>query len=225
MSDITILIQGPLDEISISAVQYYKTIGPIVISYWDNSNESLLEELKNDTIIYTKNKLPGTKEYKQATADMQFWSVYHGLAAVQTKFVIRTRSDEWYGNLDPLIAKLDINKIICGNIFFKRWSNFQNHIGDHLFIGETAWLLEAYRLITHEPEHFRQWKYAEQILTYGLARSKNMKAELTKDYVKSMIDVIDINELKPFIAQYRAAKQTYKDFFHDPSVIKNIAEL
>ena len=130
MSDFTVLVQGPLDETSLENLDYYKTIGPVVISCWNTDDFSKLSrfDLSSTTILAEtppqKNIIKYGKQYK--TFHLQVFGIYYGLTQVKTRFVIRTRSDEFYKNLDPLLKKFeqDTGKVVCGNIFFHKWFTF-----------------------------------------------------------------------------------------------------
>ena len=63
-SNLTILIQGPLNDISLSNISYYKSIGEVIISYWDADDKSILKKLS-----YENNKVKITKTPTTATAN------------------------------------------------------------------------------------------------------------------------------------------------------------
>ena len=227
--DISVLIQGPLNRISLDNLEYYKSIGPVVISYWENDPFEFLHEydLINCTLI-TK-PVPSYNRYHHVsgsdTFNYQINSIFNGFSVVKTPYVIRTRSDEMWGNLSPLIEKFtkDMQKVVCGNIFFRKWSQYQYHIGDHLFIGDTKRLLNIYQLALDCFEKYANERTPESII--GLAALDLAEFERSKDNFIKIFDVIDINLLKPFVAHYRHNNQWFRDDFNDGSCAKTIEEL
>jgi len=194
----TVLVQGPLNSISLDQLECYCKYGDIVISTW-GGDLSLLSCVSNVNI--TVRDLPTKKQqtYKQPTAAFQFWSIYYGLQLVQTPFVIRTRSDEYYGNFDPL---LDVfynatHKITCGNIFFKTWGRASFHMGDHLFVGATGILREAYRRLCHEFVRFNAFGYAEQSAANAIMEVLTCKkGGCTREDFVNCFDVVNIRGSK-----------------------------
>lgn len=218
-SDLTILIQGPLNRVSLdqNQIRAYQGNGHIIVSHWDDDPKS---EIPDGVEIITSH-FPGTKGYVQPTADRQFWGIFYGLEKVQTEFVVRTRSDEFW-NLEPLIEEYfagDTGRVLCGNIFFKK--GFPYHLGDHVFIGQTALLRAAYHFLCHD--HRYGGDYAEAALAKALMDAKGMPHN--KDSFKTLFDLIDINRLKPFRAAYRSAEIVYDNHFEDPNVFTNRDQL
>lgn len=235
MSDISILIQGPLDKTSLSYLDYYKTIGPVVISHWDNDDLSLLNsyDLSGCKIIFTTPPEKGSMYNRWDTFILQVISIMSGLRGVDTPYVLKTRSDERYGNLNPLIEKFNINqsKIVCGNIFFKKWDVMNAHIGDHLYIGSTDLLLESYINICKFHEVYDAAKYPEQILVWAIMHillNQEIKRDdlLTeKDEFMKIFDIVDINKMTPFIAKFNYANMEFIDIFEFKYIIKSMGQL
>ncbi len=230
MSDISVLIQGPLNKTSLECVKYYSTIGPVVICYWDIDDMSLLNKYNLTNCILVKYPMPlSLLPYKSNTFMYQICSIVYGLRNIDTLYVIRTRSDERYENLQPLIEKFDEDKlkIVCGNIFFKKWGVKTHHIGDHLFLGNAKVLLEAYEnmrefAITYhkngDPEQIAAKAIMEVLLKAGVCFDD-------KELFKSIFDVIDINTLAPFIASWTHQKKTYVNDFSYPNTICTMEDL
>jgi len=223
MDDLSILIQGPLNEISLSNLGYYRTLGTVVISCWDSDDLSLLLPYAQDRAIrVTKNPLPTHKVYHQPTFDFQVHSVMHGMDAVDTEYVIRTRSDERWGNLQPLIKKYERREsdVVCGNIFFKRWDDLHFHPGDHLFIGKTNLLRAAYKRLRFDSSKYVNCYCAE--MSFAHAVMDVLERGNTKEAFVEAFGVVDINELAPFIAQFRQGNITYTDEFNEACAIKTM---
>jgi hypothetical protein len=223
--EISVLIQGPLNPVSINGIPYYRTIGPVVLSCWNTDDITPYSKILTENDVHvTINPRPADNPYRQETAYLQVMSLYHGLKNVDSPFVIRTRSDERWGNLGPLIAKKNSNKIVCGNIFFRAWDVMNRHPGDHIFLGRTDWLLSSYWLLAKQHDAFKEifcmeQAFAEAVMTVDKAVDRS-KSEFLRRF-----DLQNINELAPFTAQYRHAGVTYENTFEDHGVIKSIEEL
>jgi len=235
MSNLTVLIQGPLDKTSLSYLPYYKTIGPVVISHWNSDDFSLLNyyDISGCKIISAS---PPEKQLiypRWDTFSFQLTSITNGLKNIDTPHVLKMRSDERYGNLNPLIEKFNINqsKIVCGNIFFKKWDVMNAHIGDHLYIGSTDLLLESYINICKFHEVYDAAKYPEQILVWAIMHillNQEIKRDdlLTeKDEFMKIFDIVDINKMTPFIAKFNYANMEFIDIFEFKHIIKSMGQL
>ena len=231
MADISIFIQGPLNNVSLSGIPYYQTIGPVIINYWTNDkNEHLLDQYDLEECVIVKSPQPSYKLFGNPcndTTTWQFVSIERALRNVTTKYVIRTRSDESWGNLQPIVDKFNNNKlkIVCGNIFFKKWI-VPYHIGDHLFIGDKNILLKAYHDILLNPNIYKTG-FPEQIAARAIMKAflnKPINVESKEDF-KEVFDIIDINLLQPFTAAYQHAKKIYYNEFEFNGIIKSINEI
>lgn len=224
-SDLTILIQGPLNTTSLDNLIYYKSLGQVIISYWDTCKNEILANYNLDGIICVRRPLPqailkGAGHY--GTFTKQIVGVTHGLQMVNTPYVVRVRSDELWCNLSPLIEKFELNfdKIVCGSIFFKKWCIFNYHLGDHLFIGKTKTLLNGFLQILKDLYYD---KIAEAIISFGILDSLGL--EKNKESFIRVFDVIDINLLSPFIARWNQQGVTYINKFEDQNCIMSMEDL
>lgn len=225
-SQFTVLVQGPLDSTSLDHIEYYKTLGPVVISHWDTCDESLLDLISGCRVI--RKPLPVHKRYLRDTFDYQIHSILNGLSAVETTYVIRTRSDEYYGNLEPMIDKFnkDVNKVVSGNVYFRKWQNSQFHIGDHLFVGRTDVIYSAYDRLARVDHGFNPHAFPEHMLTHLLMDAILGKdAEHTRETFEQCFDVMNVNDLQPFLAAHRHAGIVYTDSFADISCATSMDDL
>lgn len=240
--DLSILIQGPINEISLGAIDdYYKFTKNIIISTW-NLNDDDISKIKQrfnyvDNLKVTSHTQPDyiklindNKLFGVASGTTWYWQIlgiYNGLNSCDTKYIIRTRSDEYFKNLQPLIDRFFNNgkRFTCGNIWFKPKWFMPLHIGDHLYISNTDILKKSVDFIisvmhNQYPDNLEFKKLVYQIgCSHGghnhpesiLAKSiilhtnefnyESFKYEdidwSDTDLCKSVFDVIDINELKP----------------------------
>jgi len=147
MNNFTLLIQGPILRNLITMCDMQKHM-ETVVSTWIHprvDNEVMLFYRTNLRPII--NEIPNLEGvYNEQNRYLQFVSTYAGLNEVDTEYVIKIRSDEYYSNLMPAIEKFleNPNKILTSNIFFRKTSYLRYHPSDHIIIAKTQLLREVY---------------------------------------------------------------------------------
>jgi len=118
-----------------------------------------------DMELPTSIKIDESKPYAPTNQampeDTTFWyaiiSTFLGLQNATGEITVKQRSDERFGNFDPLIdAHLELGDWSCptGNIFYKPISEYLFHIGDHVFCGKTENLMKTYTWMIKEYTFF-----------------------------------------------------------------------
>ena len=235
MSDFTVLVQGPMHRESIIGLSDFSKYGPIIFSCWEGLNEDGEHNLKTlrlqpeITVVCEPEPPPmGLTELTSTARGSTFYkaiaSVYYGLQKCKTKYVIKIRSDERFSDLEPLIEKFleDDNKMVCGNIFFKRWGFRPYHIGDHLFVAKTETLKKAYERLykiynlrnvvpdSYEVQGGSPDYSAEQVLAHSFLRASNAPEFLNKEEVcRKYFDVIDINLLGEYVVGWKHGSKIF----------------
>ena len=222
MSDFTILIQGPINKTSIEGISDYEKYGEVVLTTWEAPEQEPLFESIPDHIRTSAFPLPSMAHTKGVLLESTFYyavsSMYNGLNLVDTEYVIKTRSDERYLNLQPFIGAIlkDPHKFVCGNIFFHPGTL---HIGDHLFATRTDTLKRAISTLknmydTGTNEH--DWAIqgpneAERVLAHAWLNARGVPREewAYLHTFENNFDVIDINETDKFTARYEHGHLTY----------------
>jgi hypothetical protein len=226
MRDFTILIQGPLNQVSLDNIKNYHNFGEVIVAT-DRGPEADMARIAVDARVKWAlyDDPPKPPHLVGPLENSNFYrainGIYHGLQKCETPYVIRTRSDECYHNLGPLLDLLlqDTKKMVCGNIFFKPWNKIPYHIGDHLYAAETLRLRKAFTRLhqTHNTQEVAPDEYdtenpfaAEQVLAYSFMRENGIE-EANKEVFLEYFDVIDINELAPYQARWGWADRTYDE--------------
>jgi len=154
--DFTIIIQGPLNDISLSNLDYYKKIGKVIISYWDNDNEELLNKYNLNEIKLIKNyyEKEFIRFFNNQNMYYQVYNTYNALKECETKFVIKTRSDNKYENLDLFIRSImnNPNKYSCSNLHFRPIDFLPFHASDKLIGARTDILLKTFEICKYRCE-------------------------------------------------------------------------
>lgn len=232
--DFSVLIQGPINHISLKNLDKYSEYGPVVVSTW--ASEEITSTVKKQDVKFIINQLPDKKDNSLYIKDSTFYwaicSMYHGLKNVETKYVVKTRSDESFSELEPFIEPflLDDKKMVCGNCFVQKFEKKQFHIGDHIFISKTKTLLDAvstlrdiYNGKAEKHTWAQQGPYsAEQVLAFAFLNSNGVRVPTVingqeqpgeRDVFCENFHVVDVNEVSKFKLQWNHAYRTYNNSF------------
>lgn len=158
---ISILICGKLNESSIKNIHYYSKYKEVVVSCWQDDDLSILNPIKNKEnirIVISKpihSKVGDLHRINPLLAHFcpsfyyQSFCILKALERANSKYVIKTRSDEYFSNLDRMTSGYFKNgeKYTSSNIFWKKcdWGHF--HVGDHVFMSKREDLTASYKRI------------------------------------------------------------------------------
>jgi hypothetical protein len=218
ISDLTILIQGrcEVEQLQLWIDNY--SDWNVIVSTWDDNN---FEFPSNWKVIKS--------EYPERFADMQnidlqITSTLNGLNFVETEYVVKVRGDEFYSNMELVYnrMKVDTNKILCSSIFFRPLGLYPFHISDHIFCSTTKNvklmfdtcldILKSVGKYNNCPETHLGFSYIASKENFD---RYNLHTYIDKNDVlmKKWYSIIDINELKPYIATQssKGGRLYYKD--------------
>jgi hypothetical protein len=151
----SIIIQGPLNDRSIKTIPTYLSYGQVIVSCWDNDDLSKLDPYLNQIDLVVNNyadALPkAMRTHHRNPIILQNFTTHNALKKATGHFTIKTRSDESWPVLDPLLNMLRTNrdtknpetgiyndyKIITSNIYFRYDKQCKFHPSDHLIAGRT----------------------------------------------------------------------------------------
>lgn len=144
--EFTIIIQGKPHRYSIDNIHNYQKFGKVILSCYED--DDLSEYNIPNNVLVVKNKIPTQKFYNGYNVFLQCVTTLGALLATKTRYVIKTRSDEFYEDLSEIIdlIRKNPNKFISNNIFFCGISK-PLHPSDHLFGGKTKILRETFEIL------------------------------------------------------------------------------
>jgi hypothetical protein len=169
--------------------------------------------------------------------------MYNGLKHIDTEYVVKTRSDEFYEDLTPFIEKFLENEknIVCGNIFARY--DIPYHIGDHIFVCKTETILNAVTMLKNFYEqkidessgvpkiiHCPCWAIqrdssAETILAKAILKAKKVK--INKDWKDIFVEnfyIVDINLTKRFLACWQHEGKQYSNKFFNHHGVQSMED-
>lgn len=259
---LSILIQGPLHERMRESIPLYLDIvkrhqhfqsklpnnpysknhsmGNLVISYWDNDDESIINDYKsNKDIFLLKNNSQEVSghSYKakgrgSAPWVYQNYSSYYGVKSCTGYLCIKVRSDEFYPSLENFYLDIKkenetpgtIGKYTTSDIFFRKDSVEKFHPSDHI-IGGPSYLLKSgfqtslYRCKQKIPEYI---KFPEQLICRSFLESRNVdvKDYKSKEIMKKYFRIYPIKNMPNSIwtcsyRNYAPLKSTEPGWLHD----------
>ena len=150
--------------------------------------------------------------------EYQITSTLNGLNIVDTKYTIKVRGDEYFSYIEKIYEKikLDDEKIVCSSIWFRPLNSpYPFHISDHIISGITnniKLMFEGAKqnLINdmrdnNTPESILGMAYVQQKENYPIETMFKICRDVNWiGYMKKWYDVIDVNELKPYILTNKA---------------------
>jgi hypothetical protein len=224
MKDVTIVVQGKLEQETYDFyVENYKDF-PVIISTWIGTKVNFKNAPKNFTIIL--DSLPS--ESGPQNMNYQFISTLNGLNLVKTKYAIKIRGDEFYSNWDYVLGKLIEfpNKIWSAPIFFRAWKYLPYHISDHIIAGTIenllfmfTWSKYHYNKVTwtsiRDGVANKLWE-PEMVITKSYLKEKEPKRFHTTDGRILMLehfDILDLRQMKPYFVVSNLFKTHWKNNF------------
>jgi len=214
INEFTLLMQGKLFPETIDYANEYKKIGfNIIISSYENINTDI-PIIIND--IEEAKKLSSKKTGTTDSGKFQIFSTFNGLLNIKTKYVIKTRTDEFYSldNILQLFLK-DDTKIVFHNLYYRPSKNNTGyfHISDKLLIGKTENILlmfaVAYSIVNNNKQIKYNPKCIEDLLGYSyLLGNTNFEEKTCSLYrdrlMNDFYDFINFTELKPFKIKFNS---------------------
>jgi hypothetical protein len=159
-NDFTLVFQGPLHKNFLYGLldNYAEYTDNIIVSHWDTDDVELIEYLRECNVPHkaiTNTFFKKYNVYQNQNVYYQVYTSYMGMKEVNTPFVLKLRTDQWYGNLVPMFESVIANptKYNCANLHFRPDRLFKYHPSDKLIGSNTKDMLNTFALALHRVEH------------------------------------------------------------------------
>lgn len=230
MDDVTIIIQGKLEQDSYDF--YTKTYDNcnVIISTWVGTSIDFSQLPKNFKVILS----PLPNQSGDQNINYQIISTLNALEMVTTKYVIKMRGDEYWSYPENIYQSIKSapDKLWSSSVFFRAWQYAEYHISDHIMAGTTENLLILFRAAKRNYDTNRlnvsKWKVDGKFHKY--VKTHAPEERLTKSYLeakdplrfekvdgkflmKEHFDILDIDLLKPYKVKANLFKKQWKDDF------------
>lgn len=221
-ASLSIIIQGPLNDRSISTIPSYLNYGEVIVSCWDTDDLSRLDTYK-DKIKIIVSKFSDTQSYPRRPGSQSPWILQNmttrNALRVATGFSsIKLRSDESFPILDPVIDKLKTNrdskneetgafnwfKIVTSNIYFRHDIEKKFHPSDHIIAGQTSRMKEIFEYSCKLCSKKQEIKFPEQLICQAVIETYRDPILKRYDYLdfsnsvnlmKKHFDIVRIRDL------------------------------
>lgn len=236
--DITIIIQGPLNATSLNNLANYSEFGKIIVSHWSEDSIDLQRQLvelqvkcKNLSSISSSDPpepfmhpgLVGSKQQEDYRYH-QFQSFHEALKLCKTKYAIKTRSDEYWLNVDPLLEEFskDTNKLVTSNVFCKPYYGQPYHVSDHLMLARTDLLLSSMEVIASQTRNRLNVVATECSFGYGFlsakyqSESKSDPLPSNQEAFKNDFSYVNINEFDEYLVRWNTPPRGPKLVWQKP---------
>lgn len=171
-NDFVLLFQGPLHKNFLyGLMNNYKTYTDnIVVSHWSNDNPELIEYLnecgivKKNNIITNEIPTYSPNTFNNQNIFYQTHTTLNGLKSIDykikslqmdAKFVIKLRTDQWFGNLIPMFEAVRNNptKYNCVNLHFRPRRILKYHPSDKMIGMTIDNMLETFYDVNYRLTH------------------------------------------------------------------------
>lgn len=211
---------------------YSKTFGSIVVAtngpLPDEVCQKALDICPRMVLLDTELINIPANVYNGGNVYFQAISTLLGVRNVPTEFIIKTRADEYYGNLEPVIQMLreNPNKIIYTDIYFYCDKVSKYHISDHLIAVQSQILEKAMEGVIHQCENELAKSYIlnvyippEQIIGSEIFKAKNIQPEAQRsiENMRDNVIIVPRRELHPYTIStlVRTVRGTERRFYTD----------
>lgn len=230
MDDVTIIIQGKLEQDSYDFYTKKYDNCNIIISTWVGTSIDFSQLPKNFKVILS----PLPNQSGDQNINYQIISTLNALEMVTTKYVIKMRGDEYWSYPENIYQSIKSapEKLWSSSVFFRAWQYAEYHISDHIMAGTTENLLLLFKAAKFNYDNNRlnvsKWKVDGKFHKY--VKTHAPEERLTKSYLeakdplrfekvdgkflmKEHFDILDINLLKPYKIKANLFKKQWKDDF------------
>ena len=143
IKDISVVIQGPLDDRTYEAIDQYQDFGEVIVSTWEDSDLTLLDKARGYYSLVVS-KYPKCKKVNC----WQAMSTQAGAEIATREYVMKTRTDELYPDLDAMIKNLEKYPFRSHTTNNGFWRKFPHCYSCHLFIDKATFVHGAMKSMT-----------------------------------------------------------------------------
>lgn len=172
--DISVVIQGPIDNRTYEAIDCYQDFGEVIIANWDNEDLELLAKCKG------RYELASSSYNKDDPKNGKMFGMYQarttlaGSKKAKLDYVMKTRSDELYPNLDAMLSNFSEHPNRSHTTDNGFWKRHPFCYSNHLFIDKTEHIVSGMEQGLSEKKKFAA---DEQFFGYYLMRGRGLSID------------------------------------------------
>ena len=204
MKDVTFVIQGPANSISISNIDNLLKFGKVIISCYNTDD---LQKYNIPSEVKVIQNPPATEHslwHPRKNIQNSFFQAYttlNGLNHVDTEFAIKMRGDESFEDFSSFIEKMKQSpeKYTTINFLFRKDSHFKFHPSDHLFGAKTSILKDAFNILFHRNVEIQNVPIECKIfLSFLQAKGIMPEWDRSKEQMAQNCQIVNLREMKEF---------------------------
>ena len=225
--DVSILLQGVFNrEVNIlETIADYRRWGQVILSVYDNYEnllicENILEKYAEVIIVYNnysayEDEIRGLdKKIYYDNYYYQIQTTLKGLAQVDRPYVVKSRVDHYYSDMNKLIAHgIGSDKLVSTSCFVRGFEHVKFHMSDCLYFGPTEKIKKMVDFgslkYSVENAEVKLWKP----YLVDLAKQENLDIELANldtyiKFMKSKVSIFCINLHNTYKVKYASGVYT-----------------
>ena len=226
----TLILKGKTHPDINKVLKYYRqTFNQIILSTWSNKDIGIIDKDKIkyfDNIILSerpKRKTNFGDKFRRIDSLLyQTYNVLKGLDVAENELIVIIRSDEYYHNLHLFEEKykLDTDKLITNNIYFKPKDVCALHPSDHLLCGKKDNLLKCYNkifnLFTVKNDDDTEYVSFENIIAHAYIKGfDEIITDSNHIYLREKyLDFIDVEDLRDYKVCNNTTNRIYINNFN-----------
>lgn len=146
--NISVVIQGPIDDRTYEAIDAYQDFSEVIVSTWEDQNIDLLKPAKGKYKLKVSKYPDDLNNYNNHGYRYFIAKTTLEGAKLATKpYVLKTRSDELYPNLDAIVSHFDLYPYKTHTTDNGFWKHIPFCYSNHLFIESKELLVKACSMI------------------------------------------------------------------------------
>jgi len=193
--DISVVIQGPLDDRTYQAIDQYQDFGEVIVSTWEDSDLTLLDKARGYYSLVVS-KYPKCKKVNC----WQAMSTQAGAEIASCEYVMKTRSDELYPDLDAMIHNLTKHPYRSHTTNNGFWRKYPHCYSCHLFIDKRTFVHGAMKSLAESYLAGKPLKMTAAESEFGYFLMRERGVTLTdknwKDHFRTHVYITPCEELK-----------------------------
>jgi len=185
--NISVVIQGPIDERTYEAIDCYQYFGEVIVSNWEGEDLSMLSKATG------KYKLVQSKYNKNKRYHVQ--TTLAGAKVASLEYVMKTRSDELYPDLSAILDNLNKYPDRSHTTNNGFWKTSPYCYSNHLFVDNKDLVIKAMELALQSDKKFEG---DENLFGYYLmyARGFELSTDNWKKIFKENVFITKCSDLK-----------------------------
>jgi len=172
-NEISVIIQGPIDDRTYEAIDQYQDFSKVIVSTWEDQDIDLLRKATGafEVAISKYPPLEVSITYCQAA------TTFAGCLLAETDYVMKTRSDELYPDLDAILNNLKDHPDRSHTTNNGFWKQFPHCYSNHLFIDRREYVMDAMKELAEyhlNNDNYLNFAAAESEFGYFLMKQRGI---------------------------------------------------